>query len=103
MSNAKFALLVAETQRKDATRATSDSWKNLRLNWRHALPPDEEKYRLTENVWLIQLDNGLPALAGLVQGMKDYSVPIHVLFLEDAQGWIKYPPDAEAKPSQATS
>ena len=95
MNNAKFALVIAETHRKDATRALSDSWQRLALNWRTSLPHDEETHRLTENVWLIPLDNGLPVLAGLVQAIKDYSVPIHVLFLEDAQGWIKYPPDAK--------
>lgn len=94
MNNAKFALLIAETHRKDASRAPSESWKNLQLNWRSALPKDEETHRLTENVWLIQLNNGLLVLAGLVQAMKDYSIPFRVLFFEDAPDWIKYPPAA---------
>jgi len=96
MNNAKFSLLIAETHRPDATRALSNAWQNLQLNWKSALPKDEEKSRLTENVWLIQLDNGLPVLAGLVQAMKDYSIPVRVLFFEDEPTWIKYPPDAEA-------
>jgi hypothetical protein len=99
MNNSKFALLVAETHRKDASREWSEPWKNLRLNWPRALPPAEEKYRLTENVWLLHLDSGLPVLAELIKTMKDYSIPIRVLFFEDAPDWIKHPPDAEAKPS----
>jgi hypothetical protein len=103
MNNAKFTLLIADVHRKDATRAQSDAWKNLVLNWRNALPANEEKYRLTENVWWIHLDNGLPVLAGLVQGMKDYQVPIRVLFFDESPAWIQHPPEAkpadESKPS----
>jgi len=105
--NAKFALLIAETHRIDANRATSGAWQNLALNWRSALPPDEEKYRLTENVWLIHLDSGLLVLAGLVRGMKDYSVPVRVLFLDEPPIWSQWPLpeklDAEEKPSQRAS
>jgi hypothetical protein len=94
MDNAHYALLIAETHRKNATRVTSDSWKTLALNWQQALSPTEEKYRLTENVWLICLDDGLPVLADLVQAMKQFGVPLRVLFLEEVPAWIQYPPDA---------
>ena len=54
MDNAHYALLIAETHRKGPMHGPSNAWQDLTLNRRTALPSDEEKYRLTENVWLIE-------------------------------------------------
>jgi hypothetical protein len=52
--------------------------------------------RITENIWLIPIDSELLVLAALVQALKDFDVPMRVLFLEEAPDWIKYPPDAKS-------
>jgi hypothetical protein len=49
---------------------------------------------VAENVWLIHLQSELTVLSKLIGTLSDYSIPIRVLFFEDAPDWIKYPPDA---------
>ena len=98
MNNAKFALLIAETHRADAKHETSTGWRSLLAGWYSVLPKDEEKHRLTENIWQIPLDSGLPIHARLIQACNDYNVPIRVLFFDEEPEWRKHPAEI-AKPA----
>jgi hypothetical protein len=103
MNNAKYALLIAQPHKEDKWFYVSDSWKNFLTNLQQNIPPAGKTERIAENVWLIHLESELPVLSTLIDTLRSYTIPIRLLFLEDAPDWIKYPPDAETKPSQATS
>jgi len=102
MNNAKFALLIAQPHKDDKWFVVSDSWKTFLTNLPQNIPPIVKTERIAENVWLIHLESELTVLSKLIDTLQSYAIPIRILFLEDVQGWIKYPPDAEANPSQTT-
>jgi len=99
VTDAKFAFVVAEKQKyTPATGADYEkNWLNFVGNIRQNTRQPEGTQTIHDNIWLIELSNGLPFLAELIRWADSYSVPIRILFLEEAPTWIKYPPDA--KPS----
>jgi hypothetical protein len=103
VTDAKFALVVAERGKEKAGISVQANWQDFLSNVKGKCYPPEGNTTIHENVWLIPLATGLPFLAELIDWGKSYSVAIRILFLAEAPTWIKYPPDAEAKPSQPTS
>jgi hypothetical protein len=101
-NNAKFALVIAEPTKPlpgvDAVR----KWKEFLYNIQTNLRPSEAILKIHENVWLIPLDTEMRFLTQLFDWAYGVEIRLRILFLDAEPNWIKYPPDAEAKPSQAT-
>ena len=95
MNNAKFALVIAETHKETATFAVSESWRNFLQNIQRNVPTVKTSERIAENVWLIHLYSELPILTKLIGSLSDFSIKLHILFLNEPPSWITYPPDAK--------
>lgn len=55
---------------------------------RKMIPTNSGIETLTETVWLIPLENGLPFLSWLVQSSIDSKLTWRVAFLDEAPTWI---------------
>ena len=96
MNNAKLVLIVASKIRADESFDEGNAWHNFLRNIRTHMPPLEGVESLAENVWQIDLTNGLKGLSEILREAIAWKVPIRVLFFEEAPVWLKYPPDAES-------
>ena len=97
----KLAFVIAAYPKEPTLngRESRENWLDFVGNLqRHGRPPAGMQ-TLHDNVWLIPLANGLPFLNELIQLGHSYSVPINILFLEDAPTWITYPPAKPEKPT----
>ena len=100
--NAKFALVIAESEKDSFGIEDRETWHNFVLNIPQKLRQSKNIEAIHDNVWLINLENELPALSALIQKTAERKIHIRLLFLAEAPDWIKYPPAAEEKPSQST-
>jgi hypothetical protein len=101
MNNPKFALLIAEPHTNNRAFLASEAWGNFVMNLPRTIPPTERTERIAENVWLISLESELTVLSKLIDMLRNFSIPIRVLFFEDAPDWIRNPPTAT--PAAATT
>src|ERR1700722_14996664 len=104
VTNAKYEFVGAERQPNDVGIGVSvlANWQHFVGNIKQNTIPPEGTQTIHDNIWLIELSNGLPFLTKLIEWGESYSVSIRILFLAEAPTWIKYPPDAQAKPSKDT-
>ena len=100
--NAKFALVIAEPPENQYRESDTKRWQDFVNNIPRFAPPNKETLTIHENVWRIPLDTGMPFLCKLFGFANGAGIPLHILFLDAEPEWIKYPPDDEGKPSQAT-
>jgi len=101
VTEAKFAFVIAEKKGYIAgsEHESTRQWQDFLGNVQRISFPPAGMQKIHENVWLIPLSNGLPFVTKLIDWGASFGVSIRILFLEEAPDWIKYPPDAEAKPS----
>jgi hypothetical protein len=100
-ADVKFALVVAERGKHEigGGNVHLSNWQTFLSNIHNNAYPPKDATKIHENIWLIPLSSGLPFLGDLIRRATNDGVSIRVLFLAEAPNWIKYPPDAEAKPS----
>jgi hypothetical protein len=105
VTDAKLALVIAEGKPPlvpNMNDRAPTQWQFFVAKVGELGTPPAGTLTIHENVWLIPLANGLPFATKLIEWAQSYSVSIRILFLTEVPVWIKYPPDAEEKPSQAT-
>jgi hypothetical protein len=100
LTDAKFALVIAERQKYVQGMGVSvqANWQQFSESVRNNAQPPEGTETIHDNYWLIPLATGLPFLATLIRLGDSYSVPIHILFVEESPVWIKYPPNEKQLP-----
>jgi hypothetical protein len=94
MKQPKFVLVIAQMHQKHPECAVSSDWKQFQLNRRQFLAPVVKTEQIAENIWQIPLDSDLLFFASLIQQMRDFHIPIRVLFFEDKPEWKDSPPSA---------
>jgi hypothetical protein len=101
--NAKYALVIAEGVRDEHGHEDLLTWRNLVLNIQEISNRAKNTLKIHDNVWLIPLENELPALGAFLQKLTEYN-KIHVrgLFLAEFPAWLEWPPIAKATPSKDT-
>jgi hypothetical protein len=94
---AKFALVIAGSDLQDFSDRRQALGEFL-ANLQNSRPQPTSTKKLHDNVWLIDLSNGLPYLGSLTEWSHSSKLRLHILFLASEPDWITYPPDDEATP-----
>ena len=94
---AKFALVIAARPDFHNPRLVEPErcWREFLSDMRARETLCKGFARIHENVWQIDLNDGMPLLAYLLEKAVHNSIPLHSLFLDGEPDWIKYPPDAK--------
>ena len=95
MNSAKFALVIATKMKADTDLTEGRSYHTFLGNIRHHTPPLEGIEAISENVWQIDLSNGLYALSQIISEARGWQVPVRVLFFEHSPHWSKHPPEKQ--------
>jgi len=94
--NPHIIIQVSIPAKNAATDAAADNWTEFQKNlsnailWR-VLPnkeTGETKHRLSENVWMIPLNTGLPIAGELIQAAKHFRIECRFLILPDSPAWV---------------
>jgi hypothetical protein len=91
MNSAKVALVIASKNSTDQPFSPDRAYHSLVNNIRTTNPPLEGIESIAENVWQIDLSNGLKALSCILEGAIEWKVPVRVLFLDDVPNWSNHP------------
>jgi hypothetical protein len=100
---AKYAFVVAERPNYDPAGGVHDpakNWSDFLVNIQNVPRRPEGIETIHDNIWLLQLSNGLPFLAELIRWGGAYQIAIRILFLAEVPNWLQYPSPAE-KPSSS--
>src|SRR5580700_10693739 len=92
--NVKFALVIAE---RPAYHPMANPKEMAYFDFLNSLPKTEKQTKDIEvfgdHSWLIPLTSGLPFLGILTSQASSRSIRLRILFLDDAPGWMEYPPN----------
>jgi hypothetical protein len=95
-----LALVVAEIPKGKRGFDRRTNWQDFVTNVENNVYLPEGTQAIHDNIWLIQLSNGLPFLAEILKWSRPSEVTIRILFLQETPAWLEYrsagPPAAEA-------
>jgi len=93
--NAKFAIVIANAPKYATVGVERQTWNSFLESLPQIETPIPGVERPTENLWQIDLQNGLLGLSKIIAESANHQIPIRLLFLDDAPDWILFPPPAE--------
>jgi hypothetical protein len=92
MNNAKYALIIATGKWPSRLHGDDRNYHTAINNVNTRSVPLKCVETLAENVWLIELKDGLQALSSILHEMVDWSIQTRVLFLDNKPDWAEYSP-----------
>lgn len=87
--NAKFVLVIADYPEKLGDIASS-KWEIFLTTANKNKSTDVETRKILKNVWQIDLKTEMNVLIYVMNLAKMNSIPLRILFLDDAPDWIHY-------------
>jgi hypothetical protein len=99
------SVLIVLMKPDDSNRIESDRWKSFLANTKPPGSPASRIERLSETLWLIPVDHGLPLLADLVSWAEKHHIEYQGLFFDKKPEWIYskgHPLAGSAKPEAIT-
>ena len=84
--------LIVVTKPIQSNHAGKEQWRTFLGALSKTEQPSGTVEALGENVWLIPLKSGLPALSALLESAKSCGFAYKVQFIDGTVEWMKYAP-----------
>ena len=88
----KTAIVIAELPKMNGPIECRNQWLHFSESVQRIGKLPKNMNQITENIWQIPLDNGLPFLAQLFDLAENNKISIRALILDEPPAWITHPP-----------
>ena len=90
----KTLLLIVEIPSTSSLSADEVKWKQILAYIQRDAPTAKDTKRLTQNVWQMPLENGLPFWGRMTLLAQEHEFSMRGLILEESPAWTLYPPSS---------